>query len=220
MKTEGLNEYYLNVPLGSPSAYLDIQLEIKPGTKKKKIVRNKAITSRAREPAALSIYAPLRRFHIILREMNIAVIKLFSLLDCKVYLIIPFPFQLHISQLMRIYLYSTSTSNLILNKVAKQYLVEKKWQRLNKQKYKQNTRRKSKLHSTFDQCSLEIVQVMNIVERLGQLCEESSCIYTHLSVINHSLISLSGMRRKMQIFTCRFRCFFMAWTKIRKLLSR
>ena len=30
--------------------------------KKKKIVRNKAIPSRAREPAALSIYAPLRRF--------------------------------------------------------------------------------------------------------------------------------------------------------------
>ena len=30
--------------------------------KKKKIVRNKAIPSRAREPVALSIYAPLRRF--------------------------------------------------------------------------------------------------------------------------------------------------------------
>ena len=33
--------------------------------KKKKLVRNKAIPSRAREPAALSIYAPLRRFHLV-----------------------------------------------------------------------------------------------------------------------------------------------------------
>ena len=56
------NSHYIlmNVLLGSPSAYLDIQLEIKLGTKK--IVRNKAIPSRVREPAALLIYAPLRRF--------------------------------------------------------------------------------------------------------------------------------------------------------------
>ena len=38
-----------------------MQLEIKPGTKKK-FVRNKAIPSRAREPAALAIYAPLSHF--------------------------------------------------------------------------------------------------------------------------------------------------------------
>ena len=43
----------MNVPLCSPSAYLDMQL--------KKIERNKAIPSRAREPAALSIYAPLKK---------------------------------------------------------------------------------------------------------------------------------------------------------------
>ena len=41
-----------------------MQLEIKPGTKKK-IVRNKAIPSRAREPAALAIYAPLSHFQRI-----------------------------------------------------------------------------------------------------------------------------------------------------------
>ena len=51
----------MNIPLGSPSAHLDMLLEIKPGIKKK-FVRNKAIPSTAREPAALSIYAPLRRF--------------------------------------------------------------------------------------------------------------------------------------------------------------
>ena len=46
-----------------------MQLEIQPGTKKK-IVRNKAIVpSRAREPAALAIYAPLRRFQIKFREI-------------------------------------------------------------------------------------------------------------------------------------------------------
>ena len=38
-----------------------MQLEITPGTKKH-FVRNKAISLRDREPAALSIYAPLRRF--------------------------------------------------------------------------------------------------------------------------------------------------------------
>ena len=48
--------------MGSPCVYVDIQLEIKPGTKKK-FGRNKAIPYGAREPAALSIYAPLRRFH-------------------------------------------------------------------------------------------------------------------------------------------------------------
>ena len=37
----------------------------KTGNKKKKLVRNKAIPLKAREPAALSIYAPLRRFHFI-----------------------------------------------------------------------------------------------------------------------------------------------------------
>ena len=51
----------MNVPLGNPCAYVNMQLEIKPGTKNN-CVRNKAIPSRAREPAALSIYAPLRRF--------------------------------------------------------------------------------------------------------------------------------------------------------------
>ena len=56
--------FLMNVPLGSPCVYVDMQLEMKPGTKKK-IVRNKAIPSRAREPAALSIYAPLRRFHLV-----------------------------------------------------------------------------------------------------------------------------------------------------------
>ena len=49
--------------MGNPCAYVNIRLEIKPGTKKKS-VRNKAIPSRAREPAALSIYAPLRRFQL------------------------------------------------------------------------------------------------------------------------------------------------------------
>ena len=49
-----------------------MQLEIKPGTKKKKkkIVQNKAIPSRAREPAALSIYAPLRRFQKKKKNIN------------------------------------------------------------------------------------------------------------------------------------------------------
>ena len=58
--------FLMNVPLGSPCVYVDMQLEMKPGTKKKKkIVRNKAIPSKAREPAALSIYAPLRCFHLV-----------------------------------------------------------------------------------------------------------------------------------------------------------
>ena len=64
----------LNVPLGSPSAHLDMQLEIKPGTKKI-FLRNKAIPSRAREPAALSIYAPLRRFRINLTTQPGGVLK-------------------------------------------------------------------------------------------------------------------------------------------------
>ena len=47
--------------LGEPMCLCKMQLETQPGTKKN-FVRNKAIPSRAREPAALSIYAPLRRF--------------------------------------------------------------------------------------------------------------------------------------------------------------
>ena len=57
----------MNVPLGSPCVYVDMQLEIKPGTKKL-FVRNKAIPLRAREPAALSIYAPLRHFLLELQQ--------------------------------------------------------------------------------------------------------------------------------------------------------
>ena len=51
----------MNLPSGNPCAYVNMQLEIKLGTKNK-FVRNKAIPSKAREPAALSIYATLRRF--------------------------------------------------------------------------------------------------------------------------------------------------------------
>ena len=55
----------MNVPSGNPYACVNMQLEIKPGTQKK-FVRNKAIPSRAREPAALAIYAPLSHFHLVL----------------------------------------------------------------------------------------------------------------------------------------------------------
>ena len=65
--------------MGSPCAYLDIQLEIRPGTKKK--VRNKAIPSRAREPAELSIYASLRSFRINLCPVkNLLKLQIFSCL--------------------------------------------------------------------------------------------------------------------------------------------
>ena len=49
-----------DVPLGSPCVYVDMQLEIKPGTKKKKKLYE--IKQYLQESAALSIYAPLRRF--------------------------------------------------------------------------------------------------------------------------------------------------------------
>ena len=61
----------MNVPSGNPCACVNMQLEIKPGTKKK-FVRNKAIPSRAREPAALAIYAPLSHFH---RESPVKTVK-------------------------------------------------------------------------------------------------------------------------------------------------
>ena len=64
----------MNVPLGSPCAHLDMQLEIKLGTNKN-FVRNKAIPSSARELAALSIYAPLRRFQIKLAHNELVIIK-------------------------------------------------------------------------------------------------------------------------------------------------
>ena len=56
-----LGELRRNVPSGNPCAYVNMQLEIQPGTKKK-FVRNKAIPSRAGEPAALAIYAPPKSY--------------------------------------------------------------------------------------------------------------------------------------------------------------
>ena len=61
VKIHAIWRLVLNVTSGNPCAYVNMQLEIQPGTQKK-FVRNKAIPSRAREPAALAIYAPLRRF--------------------------------------------------------------------------------------------------------------------------------------------------------------
>ena len=47
---------------GQPMCLRRYAIRNKTGNQKS-FVRNKAIPSRAREPAALSIYAPLRRFH-------------------------------------------------------------------------------------------------------------------------------------------------------------
>ena len=55
---ENLNER----SFGEPMCLCKYAIRNKIGNQKKKIVRNKAIPSKAREPAALSIYATLRRF--------------------------------------------------------------------------------------------------------------------------------------------------------------
>ena len=68
MKTAAVKTIYNERSFGEPMCLCKYAIRNTTGNqKKKKIVRNKAIPSRAREPAALAIYAPLRRFHLQLR---------------------------------------------------------------------------------------------------------------------------------------------------------
>ena len=80
----------------------------------------------------------------------------------------------------------TSTSNLILNKVAKQYLVEKNgkdW--INKAKY--TTKKLATFYyrpvQSWNCPGYEYCRVIEVMSSILGLCEESSCIYTHLFLV-------------------------------------